>query len=105
MNVQTIFLVGRATKDVNTQTSKGGKIYSKFSLAVNDYNKSNETETVTYYEVLLFGKQAENAKDIIKKGDALLIIGKPEIEAYITKDKKDSKAKVSVLANFWQVLK
>ncbi|BCX14173.1 MAG: hypothetical protein KatS3mg085_705 [Candidatus Dojkabacteria bacterium] len=105
MNIQTIFLVGRATKDLEIQDSKNGNKYVRFSLAVNDYDKSAEKEEVTYYDVLLFGQQAENASERIKKGDAVLVVGKPEIDAYASKNEGEPKAKVSVIAKYWQALK
>lgn len=104
MNIQTVIVVGRATKDAEMLESKAGKAYVKFSIAVNSKSKKDEEATVTYYDVLLFDKQAENAKDKVKKGDALLVVGKPSFDAYVSKD-KTAKPAVTILPNHWQVLK
>lgn len=103
MNMHTIVLLGRATKDVEAKESKDKKKYAKFSVAVNEL--VNKEEKVTFYEVLVFGNSAEKATDMIKKGDTVMVMGKPEVEAYMSKKDKEPKASVTVLAESWKLLK
>lgn len=103
-------ILGRATIDPVLQDSKDKT--SKFCLipvAVNQKkkNKNGDTEEeVYYYEVLLFGKMAENAVANVKKADTIAAIGTPQFEAYISKkDKKKAKYKATLVADKWQVFK
>jgi len=105
MNIHHLFLVGRATKDAETLKTKADKIFSKFSVAVNEYKGKDIEEKVYYYDVLVFGNTAAKAKEHIKKGDAIIVQGRPEANAYIPKDGKEPKAKITVLAESWKVLK
>lgn len=103
MNIHTLYVVGRATKAPEILESKAGKKYAKFSIAVNDKKKDSEDE-VTYYDILVFEKQAETASEMIQKGDFVLAIGKPDYNSYISKD-ENPKTSISFIPQFWQVLK
>lgn len=105
MDIQLIFLVGRATKDAEEYVGKNEKKFSKFSLAVNEYDYLKKEERVTYYDVLIFGKSSEKALERVKKGDKVIVQGKPEAEAYLPKKSKEPKASITVLADSWSVLK
>jgi len=101
-------IMGRATADPKLQESKTGKKYCKIPIAVNQRKKKNEEEVedkAFFYDVLLFGKRAENAVKRVKKADLILAFGKPEVEAYLSKSKKEPKFSFSLLADNWQVFK
>ena len=103
MNVSLLFLAGRATKDAELLKSKSDKEFAKFSLAVKEYNAKTKEEKVTYFDIVVFGKTATKAFERVKKGDMVIIQGKPEVNAYLSKD-AEAKASISVLADSWQVL-
>ncbi len=105
MNVQLLFLAGRATKDAELMTSKNDKKYVKFSIAINEYNKSSKEEKVNYYDAIILDKTAEKAAEIIKKGDAVTISGKPEFEAYISTKDNEPKCSITIIADSWKVIK
>lgn len=105
MNVHQLILLGRATRDAEVITGKNKKNFAKFSLAVNEY-KGKDTEAKTYYyDVLVFGQTADKVAENIKKGDTVMAIGKPEIDAYISKVDQEAKAGITLLAESWKVLK
>lgn len=67
--------------------SKAGNIYLRLSVACND--SDGTTKTTTWYSVVIFGKMAENADEILKycaKGRLVLVEGRPKVEAYLKKD-------------------
>ena len=105
MDIQHIHLVGNATKDAESLTGKNEKKFTKFSLAVNDYNPVSKESTPTYYDVLIFGNGSEKVLDKVKKGDRIVVDGKPQIEAYLSKKDKQPKASVSVVADGFKILK
>lgn len=68
-------------------TSNAGNSYVRISVAVN--RGSKEHRKTIWYSVLLFGKLAENAdrtKVMYGKGRAVLVEGRPQVEAFIKKD-------------------
>ncbi len=105
MNMQTLILMGHTTKDAESISSKKKTKFTKFSIAVNDFNSKTKEEKSSFYDVLVFGKQAEVAFEKIKKGDTVMVVGKPETDAYISKITNEPKAQVTVTADSWRVLK
>lgn len=98
-------ILGRATADVELSESKAGKKYVRMSVAVNQLDKDKKDPKTFYYDTLLFGKSAENAQKLIKKGDLVFVYGRPDFDAYIAKDKKTAKTSLTLLAENWQVIK
>ena len=105
MNMHQIILVGRATKDAEEIKSKSKKSFAKFSLAVNEYRGKDLEEKTYFYEILVFGTGVEGVMKNVKKGDTVMAMGKPEVDAYISTKDKEPKASITVLADSWRVLK
>lgn len=104
MYMQQFMVLGRATKDPEFLESKKKKAYAKFSLAVNEYKKEDKEESAVFYDVVVINKTAKKLSELLKKGDLILLKGKPECEAYLSKDNQP-KAKITVFADEWQVIK
>lgn len=99
-------VLGRSTSDVELKKSKKDKNYARATIAVNHTKKGEKDEEKTYfYDVLLFGKSAENATKLIKKGDLVFTYGRPDFDAYLSKDKKEPKPSLTLIADNWQVIK
>lgn len=98
-------LIGRATKDAEVLNSKQGKKYARFSVAVNEYfgKKGEKKEKPYFYNVLVFNKTSGNAESI-KKGDLVLVDGRPDVDPYISED-GEAKASLVVYADKWRVVK
>lgn len=105
MNVHTIFLTGRSVKDAEILQTKAKKEFAKFSVAVNEYNATKKEEKTYYYEVLVFDKTAKKVVEHVKKGDIVVVMGKPEVEAYISTKEGGAKGSIYVIAESWKVLK
>jgi len=101
--MQQLLLLGRATKDAEVLESKQGKKYAKFGMAVNEYMGKEKGSTAYFYDVLIFNKSVPKA-DRIKKGDLIILNGKPNAEAYISKE-GEAKAKMIVYAKTWNLIK
>lgn len=107
MDMQKLILMGHATHDAEliAAKKKGGKDFAKFGMAVNRYLGKDKGNEVTFYECLLFGEKSINsAKDKIKKGDLITVDGRPQAEAYLSKD-GEAKANLVVLVDNFRVLK
>jgi single-strand DNA-binding protein len=105
VNIQHLFISGRATKDAELLESKNGNKFTKFSIAVNEFIKKTKEEKVYFYDVLVFSTGAELASDMVKKGDTVIVQGKPKVDSYISNKDNEAKSTVSIIAESWKVLK
>jgi len=105
MTMQQMLVLGRATKDAEVLESKEGKKYARFSLAVNEMmGKGKKKEERSYfYNVLIFNKTYDKV-DVIKKGDLVMVDGRPDVDAYLSND-GEAKASIIVYANKWKLIK
>ncbi len=99
MNQQVLHVLGRATQDGQLLESKAGKEYSKFSIAVNEFRGEEKGESTTFIDVVGFNKQTKTATQKIKSGDIIWASGRPEAQAYMSKD-GELKAKLSMQAQY-----
>ncbi len=105
MNIHQIVLLGRATRDSEELTSKDEKKYAKFCIAVNDFNGKTKEEKTTFYDVLVFGNSVDSAVEKVKKGDPVMVMGRPEAEAFISKKDNEPKVSITVVSESWKVIK
>lgn len=103
MSMQQLIVLGRATKDGEVLESKEGKNYARFSVAVNEYLGAKKEERTNFYNVLIFNKSHERVEKV-KKGDFVMVEGRPEAEAYLNSE-GEAKANLTVFANRWRLLK
>ena len=72
MDYQRIILLGNATADAEAKTSQKGNAYTPFSVAVND----GKDGSATFFPIVAFGKVAEEAAKVVKKGQLVLVEGR-----------------------------
>lgn len=77
--INSVVLVGRAGKDPEIKYFESGSVKASFSLAVNRPTANKETD---WFNVELFGRQAEFAGEYVKKGQLLGIIGRLSVRGY-----------------------
>lgn len=75
-NFNSITLVGNLTADPECHESKneGGQPYCKMRMAIN--NPRSKTKETLYVGVKVFGVQATNCGNHLKKGSSLLVDGR-----------------------------
>lgn len=98
MNNQVLFIMGRATDSAQELTTKNGKDFTKFCVAVNDYKGKDIGSIAHFYDVVCFNRQSKAASKHVNKGDVIIVHGKPEVQAYESKS-GELKAKLGVNAN------
>ncbi len=97
IDTNIMILVGRLTKDADLTYANNGTALCKFSLAVNGYKKD-----VSFFDVTLFGKTAENLHKYLLKGTQILVSGSIKQDRWEKDGQKQSK--VSVIGNSIQLL-
>ena len=80
MEINTINLVGRAGREPDVRYFESGSIVANFTLAVNRRSRDEEPD---WFNLEIWGKQAQIAADYVKKGSLIelqealkLIVGK-----------------------------
>ena len=81
-------LTGRLGRDVEMRYTQEGTAVSKFSIPVGYGEKvDGEWQNKTnWWNVTLFGKQAEDANEKLVKGDMVAVSGTPVCRTYINKE-------------------
>ena len=80
--VNNIILVGRAGRDPELRYFESGSCVADFSVAVNRPTKNKETD---WFNVKVWGRQAEIAGEYVKKGSLVAIEGEIDFESWIDK--------------------
>lgn len=107
-DINHVILVGRLTKDLagdekNFGYVANGQARANVSIAVNRSKKSGDQwiDEVSYFDVTIWGKTAENLKPYLTKGKQIIVDG------YLKQDRweKDGQkfSKVTVVANTVQL--
>lgn len=82
-----VILVGRLTKDPEMRTTNTGMTVASFSLAVNRNFKNKEGNYDTdFFNISVFGKQAENVSRYVVKGSQVGIEGRLQNRTYDAQD-------------------
>ena len=93
-----VVLMGHLTRDPELRFTAGKKAVCDVGVAVNDrYKKGDEwVETVDYFELTFWGRNAEVVNEHLTKGSPLLVEGKLKQETWEKDGKRQSKVKVNV---------
>lgn len=90
-----IIITGNLTKEVELKTTSTNKQVANLPVAVND--GYGDKQVTTYYNVSVWNKSAENASNILNKGDKVLIEGTPSADAYLDRN-GEPKASMKIIA-------
>lgn len=73
--MQKIQIIGYLGKDPEMRFTGKGKAFTKFSVAVNEYNN-----TTAWYRVTVWGDRAENCNKYLSKGSLVYVEGRLEFD-------------------------
>src|ERR1700760_2755810 len=102
-----VILVGNLTRDPELRYTPKGTAIAKIGLAVNRVwtNESGEKkEEVTFVDVDVFGRTAENVGQYMRKGRPILIEGRLRLDQWDDKQTGQKKSKLGVVAETVQFL-
>jgi len=99
MDMNTVNIIGRLTRDPELKTAQSGNAICNLSIAVNGYKK----EDVSFFDVVIFGKAAENVGKYLKKGSQAGITGHLSQSRFQRKDGSKGSA-VNIIASSVQFI-
>jgi single-strand DNA-binding protein len=106
MNINRVVLTGNLTRDPEVRSTSGGLTICKLGIAVNTRRKNNSTgaweEKPNYFRVTVFGAQAENCGQYLRKGRAVAIDGRLEWSQWENEGQK--RESVDIIADTVQFL-
>jgi single-strand DNA-binding protein len=80
----TITVSGNLTRDTELKFGDTGLARVRFGLA--STRRVKEKETTSFYDVVAFGKTAENIHASLSKGNGVIVTGRLEVREYERKD-------------------
>jgi len=90
MSVNSISLVGRAGRDPEVKYFESGSIVANFTLAVNRRSRNEEPD---WFNLEIWGKQAQVAADYVRKGSLIGVTGSFKLDQWKDKNTGDNKSK------------
>src|SRR5947209_10850066 len=106
-NFNKVILVGNLTRDPELRYTPKGTAIAKIGLAVNRVwtNEAGEKkEEVTFVDVDVFGRTAENVGQYMRKGRPILIEGRLRLDQWDDKQTGQKRSKLGVVAETVQFL-
>ncbi len=102
-----VILVGNLTRDPELRYTPKGTAIAKIGLAVNRVwtNEAGEKkEEVTFVDVDIFGRTAENVGQYMRKGRPILIEGRLKLDQWDDKQTGQKRSRLGVVAETVQFL-
>jgi single-strand DNA-binding protein len=102
-----VILMGNLTRDPELRYTPKGTAIAKVGLAVNRVwtNEAGEKkEEVTFVDVDIFGRTAENVGQYMRKGRPMLVEGRLKLDQWDDKQTGQKKSKLGVVAETVQFL-
>jgi single-strand DNA-binding protein len=99
-NFNKVIIMGNLVRDPEIRYLPSGMPVANFSIASNDkYKKGDElVENVSYLDVVVFSRQAENCNEYLSKGRPVLIEGRLQQRRWEAKD-GTKRSKVEIVAS------
>ena len=79
MGINSVTLVGRAGRDPEVRYFESGTVVANLTMAVNRRNKDDEPD---WFNLEIWGKQAQVAADYVKKGSLIGITGSFKLDSW-----------------------
>ena len=91
-----VILMGNLTRDPELRYNPNGTPVANLSIALNRKYKQGEEwkEEVSYFDIVVFGKQAENCGQYLNKGQSVLVDGRLQQRRWESEGQKRSKVEV-----------
>ncbi len=92
-------ILGTITRDIDLKYTQSGSAIANFGIAYNDKWKDqqgNVKEKAHFFDVSVFGKQAETVNQYFNKGSRILIDGSLDFQSWEKDGQKNSKVSIKM---------
>ena len=90
MGINSVTLVGRAGRDPDVRYFESGSVVANLTIAVNRRNRDDEPD---WFNLEIWGKQAQVAADFVKKGSLLGIVGSYKMDRWKDRNTGEDRTK------------
>ena len=100
-SLNKVLLIGNLTRDPEVKYTPKGTAVCDLGIAINDSYKAQDgtiKETVTYVDVEVWGRTAENCKQYLAKGRPVFVEGQLRLDQWEQDGQKRSKMKVRAMS-------
>ena len=101
MAVNSVTLVGRAGRDPEVRYFESGSVVANLTMAVNRRNRDEEPD---WFNLEIWGKQAQVAADYVKKGSLIGINGSFKIDKWADRNTGEERSKPVVRVDRLELL-
>jgi single-strand DNA-binding protein len=94
-----VFLLGNVTRNIELRYTSAGSPFTEIGLAINRTWKDehgDKQQEVTFVDCTLWSRQAEIANQYLKKGSAVFVEGRHQLDTWEANGVKRSKLRVAV---------
>jgi single-strand DNA-binding protein len=106
-SLNKVMLIGNLTRDVEVRYTPRGTAVGEMGIAVNrrvSDGNGNWSDEVTFIDVTLWGKNAENAQKFLEKGRPVFIEGHLQLDSWEDKQSGQKRSKLKVVGETIQFL-
>tara|TARA_Y100001968_G_scaffold326763_1_gene370474 strand:+ start:542 stop:934 length:393 start_codon:yes stop_codon:yes gene_type:complete len=101
MSLNSVTLVGRVGRDPDVRYFESGTVVANFTMAVNRRNRDDEPD---WFNIEIWGKQAQVAADYVKKGSLIGISGSFKLDSWKDRNTGEDRSKPVVRADRLELL-
>ena len=101
MSINSVTLVGRAGRDPEVRYFESGSVVANLTLAVNRRGRNEEPD---WFNLEIWGKQAQVAADYVKKGSLLGITGSYKLDKWTDRNTGEGRSKPVVRVDRLELL-
>jgi single-strand DNA-binding protein len=96
-DLNTITIIGRLTKDAKVEYTQGGTALCNISIASNESQKDGDNwkDYANFFDVTVWGKQAEGLAQYLTKGKQIAVEGKLHQDRWESDGQKHSRVKIT----------
>ncbi len=85
-DINKVIVVGRLSADVELKYTPSGTAVARFGIAVGGKPKTDGSDSVSFFNVVVWGKSAENCSNYLSKGKQVALDGRLEQRSWVTQD-------------------
>ncbi len=101
MAINSVTLVGRAGRDPEVKYFESGTVVANLTIAVNRRNREDEPD---WFNLEIWGKQAQVAADYVKKGSLIGITGSFKLDSWKDRNTGEDRRKPVVRVDRLELL-